>query len=86
MAVPLGDFFFFANWIYFITNEKVVAGYGHYYTHIDWHNSVTSVCLFPLGPVSDQKRGLFPSAMCFMTQLGLKCQIRTETWKRKEVL
>ena len=25
-------------------------------THIDWHNLVTSVRLFPLGPVSDQKR------------------------------
>ena len=27
----------------------------YYKTHIDWHNLVTSVLLFPRGPVCDQK-------------------------------
>ena len=35
------------------------------------------------GPIS---RDRCQSDMCFMTQLGLKCEIRTEIWKTKEVL
>ena len=51
----LQNFLLFQEFCSYVTFKNKV----YYKTHIDWHNWVTNVRLFALGPVTDRKKDLF---------------------------
>ena len=76
------------TYIFIMVEKRKFALWLLLIIHILTGNEVTSVRLLPRGTLSGQKRHLFPEAeytsyrimpvnMCFITHLGLKCEIRT---------